>query len=294
MLKIVLLGAGGQLAKAFLKHFAWQKFKSLSFSRQHLDVTNQDALIKALDYHQPDIILNCAAYTDVDKAELNIDLCRQINFSAPETIAKWCAINDALLVHFSTDYVFDGHKTSPFREVDIANPINTYGLTKLLGENAIKQYGNKYLVFRTSWLFSTNNSGFVAKMVRRALSKQCTTVVNDQFGCPNMADDIADAVLAVLQQYAARKSLPYGVYHLSGTSYCSWYDFAKDIFRLVDPEVESLLTGISSPFPSCLATRPLNSCLDSSLFHRTFNISLADWRFVLATVVEEIINTEPS
>lgn len=291
-MKIVLLGADGQLAKAFIKHFAWQNFNTVTLSHKHLDVTNKDALIKALNYHRPDIVLNCAAYTDVDKAEIHSDLCSRVNTEAPETIAKWCTIHDALVVHFSTDYVFDGQKNSPYSEADIVSPLNVYGLTKLLGELAIKHHATKYLIFRTSWLFSSAKNCFVAKMVRRALSKQYTKVVNDQFGCPNMADDIAHAVLAVIQQYAAQKSLPYGIYHLSGTSYCSWYGFASKIFTLAEPSSSRFLTAISSPFPSSVAARPAYSCLDSSLFQRTFSITLADWQLALAAVVEEIMSTE--
>lgn len=289
---IVLFGAKGQLGQAFLNDAQWQLFDAVSLNRDDLDVTNCNALNETLDKYCPDIVINCAAYTKVDNAEIDVANCRHANTDAAVNMAKWCAQHGKLFVHFSTDYVFDGKKQTPYIETDLTRAINVYGETKREAEIKIERHCEKFLIFRTSWLFGFFDSGFFKTMYKRALNQQPTAVINDQFGSPTSAEELAKLVLILLQRYQIERVLKYGIYHLAGDRVCSWFDFATQIFTSVSPGYSQLVSTLSSPYPGSLAIRPRYSCLNSALFKRTFHLSVQDPFISVDEAVQRLIRQE--
>lgn len=277
-MKILLLGANGQLGQQLQKQLLWRQFNTLALSRQQLDITDITALSGVLKAFQPNIVINCAAYTKVDAAELNKTQCTDINFVAVKYLAQWCASHQALIVHFSTDYVFDGRKNCSYTETDETAPINHYGKTKLLAEQAIQLYCQKYLILRTSWLFSLNADGFFSTMWQKALTGEATYVIKDQIGSPTPSRALAEAVLAVLAKYAKSGYLPYGLYHYAGYPGCSWFEFATAIFSMVAPEHVKCLHAIASPYVNAIALRPSYSSLNCNAFQQRFMLSPPNWQ----------------
>ena len=284
-MKLLLLGANGQLGQALQHHSAWRSFTTVALSRLQLDITDADALAAALEQHQPDVIINCAAYTAVDAAEQQQPQCLAVNLTAVQQLAKWCAQQQSLLLHFSTDYVFDGQKATAYCEADAPAPLNVYGQSKWLGEQAIQQHCTKYLLIRTSWLFSGYGHNFYRTMRRLAKAGENVTVVDDQFGCPTSADDLAAAVLQLLKRYQQQGSLPYGLYHLAAQPALSWYQFAQAIFASVGSKgrvqpISSAQRRLAAQVST--AQRPPNSVLDSSLSLQQLGITLPGWQQALS------------
>ena len=280
-MKLLLLGASGQLGQALQHHSAWRSFTTVALNRLQLDITDADALVAALERHQADVIINCAAYTAVDAAEQQQQQCMALNVTAVQQLAKWCARQQALLLHFSTDYVFNGQKATAYSEADTPAPLNFYGRSKWLGEQAIQQHCTKYLLIRTSWLFSHYGHNFYRTMRRLAIAGENVTVVDDQVGCPTRADDLAAAVLQLLKRYQQQGSLSYGLYHLAAQPAVSWYQFALAIFASVGSK------GSVQPISSAqrrqgeqnyTAQRPLNSVLDSSLSLQQLGVTMPSWQ----------------
>jgi len=243
MANIVVIGKSGQVASALQAVYPTAKF----LARDSLDLTNPDFT----KLGKPEIVINAAAYTGVDKAETEQELCNQINHLAVAALAKYCAENNITLVHYSTDYVFDGTGNQPFTEENTANlqPINTYGKSKLAAEKAIAQSECKYYILRTSWVYSHTGNNFVKTMLRLA-DKPELKVVNDQIGCPTYAPDIAANTKKLIDA-----NLPIGIYHFTGEEQISWFDFAK----MIIPQT-NIISIPSSEYP-LPAKRPLNSRL---------------------------------
>ena len=286
-MKLLLLGANGQLGQALQQQSAWHSFNTVALNRQQLDITDANALAAALGQHQADVIINCAAYTAVDAAEQQHQQCMAVNVTAVQQLAKWCGQQQALLLHFSTDYVFDGQKATAYTEADAPAPLNFYGRSKWLGEQAIPQHCTKYLLIRTSWLFSGYGHNFYRTMRRLAIAGENVTVVDDQVGCPTSADDMAAVLLQLLKRYQQQGSLPYGLYHLAAQPALSWYQFAQAIFASVGSK------GSVQPISSAqrqqvaqvsAAQRPPNSVLDSSLSLQQLGIMLPGWQQALSTL----------
>ena len=276
-MKLLLLGANGQLGQALQQQSAWHSFNTVALNRQQLDITDANALAAALGQHQADVIINCAAYTAVDAAEQQHKKCMAVNVTAVKQLAKWCGQQQALLLHFSTDYVFDGQKATAYTEADAPAPLNFYGQSKWLGEQAVQQYCEKYLLIRSSWLFSGYGHNFYRTMRRLANAGENVSVVDDQFGCPTSADHLAALVLQLLKRYQQQGSLPYGLYHLAAQPALSWYQFAQAIFASVGSKAS--VQPISSAQrrqsgQNSTAQRPLNSVLDSSLSLQQLGVTL--------------------
>lgn len=280
-MKLLLLGAGGQLGQAFCQSPYWCSDNSLALNHAQLALTDSKALEQLITEYQPDVVVNCAAYTKVALAEQHAELCMQINTDAVAHLAQLCAQAQCLLVQFSTDYVFNGEKDSAYVETDSTAPLNVYGQSKLLAEQLIQQHCQRYLIFRTSWLFSQYGHNFYLTMLKLAQQGSAISVVNDETGCPTYAGDVADAVLKVLTQYCSndKAHFPYGVYHLASAPAVSWYQFANAIFAA--HQLTPALTAVSSEQWADSVKRPAYSALNSQLFSTTFGIKLPSWQLAL-------------
>lgn len=253
-----------------------------------LDLTQPDSIKSWVDISQPDLILNAAAYTAVDRAEAEPALAEAVNARAPGLIAELARVRGAVLVHFSTDYVFDGTKGSPYLEDDQTGPINTYGKTKLAGEEAVQQVGGEYYIFRTSWLYSTRRDCFVTKVLHWARTNQVVRVVTDQVGSPTWAHTLAEAtagaVRLMLEGGKEWRESTSGIYHTAGIGAASRYEWAERIIALDPQPEEQIITELkeaaSADFDTA-AERPQNTALDCSHFQQTFGLYYTTWEEAL-------------
>jgi dTDP-4-dehydrorhamnose reductase len=295
-MNILLLGKTGQLGSALTKSL--QGFGQIrALGRSELDLQNHVALQHVLKTQKPDLIINAAAYTQVDKAESEPDLAYQINARAVEVLALFAQQNDALLVHYSTDYVFDGTKETAYLETDKTNPQNQYGLSKRAGEFAIEQSQCRHLIFRTSWAYSATGSNFIKTILNLAQAKSSLKVVADQFGAPTSVELIASVTLLALEAYQKSK-LDEGLYHLTASGSTSWYAFACRVVESalrqgmplqLSPERIEPINTEEYPLP---AKRPKNSRLDSSLLTNKLGIELPRWDAQVDKVIEQIRHRE--
>jgi dTDP-4-dehydrorhamnose reductase len=299
-MKILLLGRTGQLG--------WELERTLAplgeiyaLGPEELNLTDLDALARRIHEVHPQIIVNASAYTAVDRAEEQVDLAMLLNAHAPAVMSKAaCALN-AVLLHFSTDYVFDGEKNSAYTEDDPTNPINVYGQSKLSGEKTIVESGCVYLILRTSWVYSLRGDSFVSKTLTWARQQETLRIVSDQVGSPTWARMLAEITAAVLaqslpapQDYFSTRS---GIYHLGGSGSVSRLDFARAILRLdprtTEQKVRNLEAASTADFPTP-ARRPLRASLDCSRFAASFGLCLPDWEESLRLAMsEQPINPGP-
>lgn len=285
MKKILIFGGSGQLGQAFASKLTHKIVVSpiLNFNQ-----TNQ--LIKFLhDMTFPDLIIDVAGYTAVDKAESQPDQAHAINAIAPKILADYAAARGIPLVHVSTDYVFDGTKANPYTENDATNPLSVYGASKRAGEMAIMASGATHLIFRTSWVISAVRSNFLKTMMRLFLTRAEVRVVNDQRGAPNVADDLAAAILHAVSLFQDHHS---GLYHLSNNDYTTWYDLAHAIWEEMQRQnmtvvTQNLIPIATSDYPTP-AQRPANSRLDAGKFSDTFGHVLPSWRDALPSLITTI------
>lgn len=286
-MKVVLFGKNGQLGSEFQRLLP-NLGETRSLGRKDLDIGNIQALQKELNDFKPDLIINASAYTAVDAAESDLAVSMQVNAIAPGVMSEWARKFNAVLIHYSTDFVFDGEKGSPYTENDPTRPLNVYGQSKLAGEENIMQAGETYLILRTSWVYSVHGNGFVRKVLEWAHTKDALKIVSDQVGSPTWAYDLAWATYQVILQNQARlldmtreKS---GIYHLAGSGYTSRYEWAKQIIANDPNRTEHLVRSIepvpSSDFPTP-ATRPSFSALDCSKFVAAFKLKMPEWNFSL-------------
>ncbi|MBQ8460260.1 dTDP-4-dehydrorhamnose reductase [bacterium] len=225
MTKILVTGAKGMLGQDLCPILENHKYDVFKTDIDNLDITNFINIDKVFNKIKPDIVIHCAGYTNVDKAEENIEIARLINSFGTENIAKACKKFDAVLIYISTDYVFDGEKTSPYKPLDKPSPLNNYGLTKFEGEQAVKNNLEKYYICRTSWLYGQYGKNFVDTMISLA-NKPEIKVVDDQIGCPTWTVELSNAIIKIINS-----KQPYGIYHICGGGSTSWYGFAKEIFN---------------------------------------------------------------
>lgn len=256
------------------------------------DLSNPDALKALLDELAPQLIVNAAAYTAVDRAESEPVLAQAINADAPAALARWCAVHGAKLVHYSTDYVFDGQGTRPWREDDATAPLGAYGRSKRDGEIGIAQSGCEHLILRTAWVYAARGHNFLRTMLRLAGERDHLRVVADQIGSPTPARWIAAVTVALVARWQAGAEWPSGIVHLTASGKTSWHGFAEAIFAAAvqagmlecAPTVEAIA---SSAYPTP-AQRPAYSCLDTSALHARFGVSLPDWRIGVTQTLAEM------
>jgi dTDP-4-dehydrorhamnose reductase len=248
-IKTLILGAGGMLGTDLQTVFP----QAISFTHAELDITDKNAVFSVIDRYKPDVVINAAAYTKVDDCEENMERAFSVNGNAPRYIAEACRSTESSLVHFSTDYVFDGKKKE-YMESDKTNPINVYGASKLGGEQAIAKAMDRYYIIRTSWLFGLHGANFVDTMLRLGAVNKVVRVVNDQFGKPTYTMDLAQKTQEILNH-------DYGIYHITNEGVCSWYEFASAIIPNAVPcTSEEFIRRAKRPKYSVLVntkTRPM-------------------------------------
>lgn len=284
---LIVTGANGQLGSELQRlENAHAKFRFLFASKPDLDITVASRVEEFVKKHKPAGVVNCAAYTNVEKAEDDVEAAFAGNAIAAENLAKACHENNALLVHVSTDYVFDGKKTTPYVEEDDVNPLNKYGLSKLEGERAIDKHMKRYFTLRTSWLYSNFGHNFYKTMLRLAHERGVLNVVADQFASPTYAGIMAKDILALLEKTLIRtEHVEYGLYHYTQTGIASWYEFAAEIMKQHGLAIPVNPVN-SDAFPT-KAIRPAFSKLDTSKWDKNIQIPLTDWRNALSACIED-------
>lgn len=274
-LNVLVTGGNGQLGNCLRVCTAASSDNYIFTDVAELDITDADAVMQAVTRNQVDVIVNCAAYTNVDKAESDVDFARLLNATAVKNLAEAAKAADATLIHISTDYVFGGTPGNlPWTEQDAPSPTGVYGQTKLEGEQAAEQSGCKALTIRTAWLYSEFGRNFVKTMLNLTATKPALNVVFDQVGSPTYAGDLAEAIAHIIteRKFEGRE----GLYHYSNEGVCSWYDFTQMIARLAGNTQCRISPCHSSEFPTPVK-RPAYSVLDKTKFKQTFQLSVPYW-----------------
>lgn len=273
---VLVTGAAGQLGQALQKNA--QNFKSFEFvfcTSKELDITNTQSCATVFAQHQPAFCINTAAYTAVDKAESEPEKADAINHLGAKNIATVCKEFNTILLHVSTDFVFDGTAKTPYKETDIPNPKSVYGTTKLKGEQAIAAIWHKHFIVRTSWVFSDFGANFKKTMLRLAAERNELAVVADQIGTPTQALDLANVLLQMCNANNKHVERNFGIYHFSNQGECSWYDFAKEIFTLHNVVIN--LKPIPTTAYPTPAKRPAYSVMDKTKIQTVFGIQISEW-----------------
>lgn len=286
---ILIIGKIGQVGWELRRTLA-PVGKVVAVDFPDIDLTKADSIVKWVHDTRPQVIVNAAAYTAVDKAETDFEKCNLINGVAPGILAEEAKRVSALLVHYSTDYVFDGSKTTPYVETDLPNPLGAYGRSKLNGDTAVFQAGGDHLVFRLCWVYGARGQNFMLTMMRLAREREQLRVVRDQFGCPTWSRMIAETTaLSVKQALAASDPAQFkGLYHLAASGQTTWHGFADAIIRLMPPEGKKCksIEGITTAEYPVSAKRPPSSVLSCEKLQKTFALQLPDWEDSLKQVLE--------
>ncbi|MFL9710280.1 dTDP-4-dehydrorhamnose reductase [Methylobacillus sp. Pita1] len=291
--KILLTGINGQVG-----HALYPKLQSLgeviALGRDQLDLSKPDHIRDIVRTIKPDLIVNPAAYTAVDKAESEPELAHAINGIAPGILAEEAKKLNALLVHYSTDYVFDGTKTTPYIETDEPNPINVYGASKLAGEKAIQAIAGQHLIFRTSWVYGAYGRNFMRTILKLAQENKSLRIISDQFGAPTASSSIAEYTTKILRQWHTGHQ--HGIYHFVNEGHTTWFEFAKEILNLYfefpahpsppHASTSKEVIGISAKEYTTTAKRPSNSTLSTFKIYTDFRLTLPKWQDALRKEIE--------
>ena len=284
-MKVLVIGSEGQLGSEIKKFSKTQNKISWVFSSiKSLDLSRLDTISSFLKEINPAVIINCAAYTNVDKAETESKLANTINYKAVDIISKWTNENNKKLIHVSTDYVFDGLSNVPLSENSKTNPVNEYGRSKLKGEQVCLKNDANSVVIRTSWLYSSFGKNFVKTMIDLMKKNKSVKVVNDQIGSPTYAHDLARLIIEIIINYKNES----GLFHYSNDGEISWFDFARSIKELYNLDCE--IIGVSSKDFKTLAKRPEYSLLNKSKIKTTFNLEIPNYKQSLKNCIEIIKN----
>lgn len=294
--KTLVIGAHGQVGSALAQLL--DPGQSVFLSRKELDLAKPATIAPTLSVIQPDCVINAGAYTQVDLAEKEEKLAHTINAEAPAEMALWCKRKGVPFVHYSTDYVFNGEGTKPWRELDPVAPLNAYGRTKAAGEKKIQKIGGDFMIFRTSWVYHHQGKNFLRTMLKFLQEREQLRIVSDQKGAPTSAAQLAHATLEALRRIQSMPKFPTGIYHLCAGGEASWFDFTVKIREIAEKRIllktREIVPIQTSEYPTP-ALRPLNSRLDTSLLKSNFGISLPDWETGLSECMEKITfeNTTP-
>ncbi len=285
-MNILIFGKNGQVGKALQCEFT----DAVALDRSQCDLSSSEAILATLTHHKPDVILNAAAYTAVDMAEDDAVAAEVINTKAVEAMANWAAENGALLVHYSTDYVFDGSKDSAYTEADIPAPLSVYGRTKLAGEKVIQNSGCKHLIFRTSWVYDQDGKNFPNTIMRLAAERDALTIINDQHGVPTHATLIAQVTKQCVEHFTPENA---GIYNLVPQGETTWHGIARHLVRHSHIPLKCAVDDVkpitTSEYPT-KATRPHNSRLDTTKLRKAFGLTLPSWTEHLDTFIKNYSN----
>lgn len=284
-MRVLVFGRTGQVAHE-LERRRWPSGVSLTqLGRDRCDLRRPEEVRDAITEVAPDVVVNAAAYTAVDRAESDEALARQINAAAPATMAQACERQGSVLIHLSTDYVFDGAKQTPYLENDPVGPLSVYGISKAAGERAIRDATERHVILRTTWVFASHGTNFVRTMLRLADRQSEIRVVRDQHGAPTAARDVAAAIGVVLDAVREDRRF-WGTFHFTSSEPTSWYDFARAIFQATR-RVVTVSPIVTADYPTA-ARRPLNSVLDCGLIRSVYGIPQPSWRLGLSQVLAEL------
>lgn len=281
---ILITGANGQLGNALREVCREGIHRYIFTDIAELDITSERAIDEIMSRECIDVVVNCAAYTAVDLAEDNIDVAERINNHAVALLATSCAKYSATLIHISTDYIFDGEATSPYKEECDTSPLGIYGVTKLAGEKSIAEAGCRHIIIRTAWLYSPFGRNFCKTILQRSATESLLRVVDDQLGTPTYAGDLAKVIRHIIESNQLSKC---GTYHFSNEGVCSWYDFAEEIVRLSGNSACKVVPCRSEEYPT-RAKRPRYSVLDKSKIKTTFGVEIAEWQSSLAECIKRL------
>ncbi|MDP4551669.1 dTDP-4-dehydrorhamnose reductase [Alkalihalobacillus macyae] len=279
-MQILVTGVTGQLGHDVVRHGVERNLNVTGVGSNELDITNEKKVNEYINQLKPDAIIHCAAYTAVDKAEDDRDACWNVNVEGTRNLAKAAKNVDAKFIYISTDYVFDGEGSSPFKEQDTPNPIGYYGLTKYKAEEIVKQELDRFFIVRISWVFGINGNNFIKTMLRLAETKSELNIVGDQYGSPTYTFDLSKLLIDMIQ------SDKYGIYHASNEGFCNWVDFAKEIFIQNQNEVEINLVT-TEEYPT-RAVRPKNSRMSKSKLIDSGFRTLPKWQDAIKRYLEEL------
>ena len=273
-MKVLVTGVKGQLGYDVVKDLKKRGHEPIGVDREEMDLMNNDAIREFIMNTRPEAIIHCAAYTAVDKAEEEVEVCYQVNAEATKVIAECAQELDITLIYISTDYVFDGTKEGDYVETDLPNPINVYGASKLLGEQYIQQLLEKYYIVRISWVFGENGNNFIKTMRRLGSERDELNIIHDQVGSPTYTADLAPLLVDMME------TNNYGIYHATNEGTCSWFEFANEIFKQSNIEVKT--NPITTDQYPTAAKRPMNSRMSKD--------KLTEFGFALLPSWEEALN----
>lgn len=279
-MKILVTGAKGQLGYDVCREFTKRKIEYMGVDKEEFDITDEAAVNNYMKNCKPDAVIHCSAYTAVDKAEGEADLCFQINEAGSKNIAKVCKEIDAKLIYISTDYVYDGKGLEPFEVDHPVNPQSVYGKSKLAGEQAVQALVNKLFIVRISWAFGINGSNFVKTMLRIGKDREEVGVVSDQIGSPTYTPDLAKLLCDMVQ------TDKYGIYHVTNENYCSWAEFAEEIFK--EANYKTKVKHLTTEEYPAKAARPQNSRMSKKSLDDAGFSRLPDWQGSLGRFMKEL------
>ena len=281
-MKVLVTGVKGQLGYDVVNELTKRGHEAVGVDVDEMDITDGDACRQVITEANPDAVIHCAAYTAVDAAEDNVDLCRRVNADGTRNIALVCRDLDIKMVYISTDYVFDGQGTRPWEPDDARDPLNVYGVTKCEGEMAVEELVKKFFIVRIAWVFGVNGKNFIRTMLRPGEEKGAVSVVDDQIGSPTYTYDLARLLVDMTE------SEHYGRYHATNEGFCSWYEFACEIFKQAGMAEVKVTPVDSSQFPA-KAKRPMNSRMDKSKLAANGFEPLPTWQDALNRYLKEIL-----
>ncbi len=281
-MKVLVTGVKGQLGYDVVNELTKRGHEAVGVDVDEMDITDGDACRQVITEANPDAVIHCAAYTAVDAAEDNVDLCRRVNADGTRNIALVCRDLDIKMVYISTDYVFDGQGTRPWEPDDARDPLNVYGVTKCKGEMAVEELVKKFFIVRIAWVFGVNGKNFIRTMLRLGEEKGVVSVVDDQIGSPTYTYDLARLLVDMTE------SEHYGRYHATNEGFCSWYEFACEIFKQAGMAEVKVTPVDSSQFPA-KAKRPMNSRMDKSKLAANGFEPLPAWQDALNRYLKEIL-----
>jgi dTDP-4-dehydrorhamnose reductase len=291
-MKILITGADGQLGRELIKQGQLKGFSVQAPSEDDMDITDLEKIDHCMAFHQPEVIINAAAYTQVDKAESEAALAFAVNTTGSANLARMCAKNKIPLVHISTDYVFDGQKGRSYLETDAISPVGIYGRSKAEGEIEIRSHLKEHIILRTSWLYGIHGHNFAKTMLKLATTKPKIRVVADQYGSPTNAADLAQTILIISDRMQFNNDVDWGTYHYCGQGVISWYNFAEKIVGLARLYADVKTTRIepitTADYPT-RALRPIYSALDCSRIQKHFGINPKPWQKSLEITIKELL-----